>query len=73
MLMTQASQKMHLMYIAEFMCEESVFGFSLREGAEYGHSSLYVLKIAPGDAAERDGRLRVSVGEKCGEGKGNGC
>ena len=56
----------------EFMCEESVFGFSVRGGAEYC-SSLYVHKITPGGAAERDGRLRVSGGEKCGEGKGKRC
>lgn len=34
------------------------FGFSIRGGAEYG-TPLYVLRIAVGGAAEKDGRLRV--------------
>ena len=35
------------------------FGFTIRGGAEY-NSSLHVLKIADGGAAQIDGRLRVS-------------
>eukprot|EP00731_Ephydatia_muelleri_P003274 Em0001g3274a len=34
------------------------FGFSIRGGAEY-NAPLCVLRMAPGGAAERDGRLRV--------------
>ena len=36
------------------------FGFSIRGGAEY-NAPLCVLRMAPGGAAERDGRLRVST------------
>ena len=34
------------------------FGFSIRGGSEY-NAPLCVLRMAPGGAAERDGRLRV--------------
>lgn len=42
----------------EIRRDNSGFGFSIRGGAEYG-TPLYVLRIAPGGAAENDGRLRV--------------
>ena len=41
--------------------DQSGFGFSIQGGAEY-EAPLFVLKIAPGGAAEKDGKLRVSVG-----------
>lgn len=37
------------------------FGFSIRGGAEY-NAPLCVLRIAEGRSADRDGRLRVSMG-----------
>ena len=43
----------------EICRDESGFGFSIRGGAEY-HSSLFVLRIAEGGAAEKEGRLQVS-------------
>lgn len=42
----------------EIKRDNSGFGFSIRGGAEYG-TPLYVLRIAPNGAAEKDGRLRV--------------
>ena len=39
--------------------DSSGFGFSIRGGAEY-NAPLCVLRMAPGGAAEKDGRLRVS-------------
>jgi len=42
----------------EIKRDNAGFGFSIRGGAEYG-TPLYVLRIAPGGAAEKDGRLRV--------------
>jgi len=44
----------------EIKRDNSGFGFSIRGGAEYG-TPLYVLRIAPGGAAENDGRLRVRI------------
>lgn len=44
----------------EIKRDNSGFGFSIRGGAEYG-TPLYVLRIAPGGAAEKDGRLRVRI------------
>ena len=41
--------------------DQSGFGFSIQGGAEY-EAPLFVLKIAPGGAAEKDGKLRVSGG-----------
>ena len=43
----------------ELKREPSGFGFGIRGGAEYG-ARLCVLNIAPGGAAEKDGKLRVS-------------
>lgn len=42
----------------EIKRDNSGFGFSIRGGAEYG-TPLYVLRIAPNGAAEKDGRLQV--------------
>jgi len=44
----------------EIKRDHTGFGFSIRGGAEYG-TPLYVLRIAPGGAAEKDGRLRVRI------------
>eukprot|EP00731_Ephydatia_muelleri_P003265 Em0001g3265a len=51
------------------------FGFSIRGGAEY-NAPLCVLRMAPGGAAERDGRLRVGdelleINGNCTEGMGH--
>ena len=43
----------------EIKRDHTGFGFSIRGGAEYG-TPLYVLRIAPDGAAEKDGRLRVN-------------
>ena len=40
--------------------DQSGFGFSIQGGAEY-EAPLFVLKIAPGGAAEKDGKLRVRL------------
>ena len=42
----------------EIKRDNTGFGFSIRGGSEYG-TPLYVLRIAPNGAAEKDGRLRV--------------
>lgn len=42
----------------DFLRDQNGFGFSIRGGAEY-NSHLFVLRIADGGAADRDGRLRV--------------
>jgi C-terminal processing protease CtpA/Prc len=44
--------------VIEIHKDNSGFGFSIQGGAEY-QSPLFVLKIAPNGAAERNGRLRV--------------
>lgn len=53
-----SSQEEEILFV-EVTRDQSGFGFSIQGGAEY-EAPLFVLKIAPGGAAEKDGRLRVS-------------
>ena len=47
-------------HCVEIERDQNGFGFSIQGGAEY-EAPLFVLKIAPNGAAEKNGGLRVSA------------
>ena len=48
-------------YAVELLRGTRGFGFSIRGGREFQNMALFVLKIADGGPAARDGRLRVRI------------
>ena len=48
------------MFVIEIQKDGEGFGFSIHGGSDVGFA-LRVMKIAPGKAADRDGRLLVSI------------